>query len=70
MVTLEDIPVTFVLSTLREVLARHIGSSMPLSRIIMSFEGKMLANATTLAGYNIEDGDMLVLSLRDAKKKK
>jgi len=69
-VTLEELPVTFLLSTVRDHVVRHIGSSVPHSRIILSVEGKMLSNATTLAGYNIEDGDMLVLSVRDAKKKK
>ncbi len=69
-VTLEEIPVTFLLSTLRDHLVRHIGSSVSLSRIIFSVEGKMLSNASTLSAFNIEDGDMLVLSLRDVKKKK
>ena len=43
---------------------------MPLSRIMLSFGGKMLTNANTLASYNLEDEDLLVLSVRDAKKKK
>ena len=47
-----------------------MGSGVPLSRIILSFNGKMLTNANKLAFYNIEDEDTLVLSMRDAKKKK
>ena len=69
-VTLQEIPVTHLVSTLRDTVVRHMGSSMPLSRILLHFEGKMLANSNTLALYNIEDEDMLVLSIRDAKKKK
>lgn len=69
-VTLPEIPVTYLVSTLRDQVARTSGSSMPLSRIMLSFNGKMLTNANTLASYNIEDEDLLVLSLRDAKKKK
>ncbi|KAL5490470.1 PRP21 [Sanghuangporus weigelae] len=69
-VTLPEIPVTYLVSTLRDHLARTIGSSMPLSRIMLSFNGKMLTNANTLASYNIEDEDLVVLSLRDAKKRK
>lgn len=47
-----------------------MGSSVPLSRLVLYFDGKMLANANTLALYNIEDEDMLTLHVRDAKKKK
>lgn len=61
---------TFLVSTLRDHLVRHMGSSVPLSRIILSFNGKMLTNANKLASYNIEDEDLLVLSVRDPKKKK
>lgn len=69
-VTLPEIPVTFLVSTLRDHVARHIGSSVPLSRIMLSFNGKMLTNANTLASYNVEDEDLLVLAVRDPKKKK
>jgi len=69
-VTLPEIPVTFLVSTLRDHIIRHIGSSVPLSRIMLSFNGKMLTNANTLASYNLEDEDLLVLGVRDAKKKK
>ena len=49
---------------------RHIESSVPLSRIVLSFNGKMLTNANTLASYNIEDEDLLVMTVREAKKRK
>jgi splicing factor 3A subunit 1 len=69
-VTLPEIPVTFLVSTLRDHIMRHIDSSVPLSRIVLSFNGKMLTNANTLASYNIEDEDLLVMTVREAKKKK
>ena len=69
-VTLPEIPVGFLVSTVRDHLVRQMGSGVPLSRIILSFNGKMLTNANKLAFYNIEDEDTLVLSMRDAKKKK
>ncbi|KAH8117529.1 Pre-mRNA splicing factor PRP21 like protein-domain-containing protein [Phellopilus nigrolimitatus] len=69
-VTLGEVPVTFLVSTLRDHVVRQMGSSVPLSRIMLSFGGKMLTNANTLASYNIEDEDLLVLGVRDAKKKK
>ena len=69
-VTLNEVPVTLLVSTLRDHVVRHINSTVPLSRIMLSLNGKLLTNANTLASYNIEDEDLLVLSLREAKKKK
>ena len=68
-VTLHEIPVTFLVTTLRDHVVRHIGSSVPVSRIMLSFNGKMLRNANTLAFFNVEDEDLIVLSVRDPKKK-
>ena len=70
MVTLPEVPVTFLVSTLRDHIVRHIDGSVPLSRIVLSFNGKMLTNANTLASYNIEDEDLLVMTVREVKKKK
>lgn len=69
-VTVPDIPVTFLVSTLRDHIMRQIGSSVPLSRIMLSYNGKMLTNANSIASYNLEDEDLLTLTVRDVKKKK
>ncbi|KAI5123285.1 hypothetical protein M0805_009306 [Coniferiporia weirii] len=69
-VTLGEVPVTFLVSTLRDHVVRQIESSVPLSRLMLSLNGKMMTNANTLASYNVEDEDMIVLAVRDAKKKK
>lgn len=69
-VTLAEVPVTYTVSTLRETVVRHTGSAVPVGKIVLSFNGTMLTNRNTLASYNIEDEDMLVLTVRDQKKKK
>ncbi len=69
-VTIPEAPVTYLVSTLRDHIIRQMESSVPLSRIILYFNGKMLTNANSLASYNLEDEDMLTLAVRDVKKKK
>ena len=69
MVTIPDQPLNLLVATLRDRILQHTGN-LPVSRIRLAYNGKMLTNANTLASYNIEDEDLVVLSVRDAKKKK
>lgn len=69
-VTLAEIPVTYTVSSLREALVRHTGTALPVGKIVLSYNNTMLTNRNSLASYNIEDEDLLVLSVRDTKKKK
>lgn len=69
-VTVPDISISYLVSTVRDHIMRHIDSTVALSRIILSFNGRMLTNSQTIAVYNLEDEDLLVLTLRDVKKKK
>ena len=69
-VTVPEIPVSYMVSTLRDHIMRQIDSSVAYSRIILSYNGRMLTNSQTIASYNLEDEDLLVLTLRDVKKKK
>lgn len=69
-VTLSEIPVKYFVSTLRDHIVRQTGGSIPSGRIMLSYNGKPLRNSDSLAVYNLEDEDMLTLSVRDAKKKK
>jgi len=66
--TIPDLPVTLLVSTLRDRIVQHTGS-VPVSRIRLSYAGRMLTNQNTIASYNIEDEDLIVLSVRDPKKK-
>ncbi|KAG5645012.1 hypothetical protein DXG03_007289 [Asterophora parasitica] len=68
-VTIPDLPLDLLVSTLRDRILRNIDSSVGASRIRLSYDGKMLTNSSSIASYNLEDEDLLVFSLRDVKKK-
>nr|GAT61226.1 predicted protein [Mycena chlorophos] len=68
-VTIPDLSLNLLVSTLRDRILLHTGSTVGVSRIRLSYQGKMLNNKETIASYNLEDEDLLVLSVRDAKKK-
>lgn len=68
-VTIPDLPLNLLVSTLRERILQHTGSSLPASRLRLSYAGKMLTNSNTIASHNLEDEDLVVLSVRDQKKK-
>jgi len=68
-VTIPDLPLNLLVSTLRDRILLHTDSSVPVSRIRLSYMGKMLNNKDTISVYNLEDEDLLVFSVRDAKKK-
>lgn len=68
-VTIPDLPLTLLVSTLRDRILQHTESSVPASRIRLSYQGKMLTNKESIALSNLEDEDLLVFSVRDPKKK-
>ncbi|CAL1704136.1 unnamed protein product [Somion occarium] len=68
-VTIPDLAVTLFVSTLRDRVLQHTGSALASSKIRFSYGDKVLTNSHTLAVYNLEDEDLLVLSVRDPKKK-
>jgi splicing factor 3A subunit 1 len=67
-ITLADIPLTFLVSTLRDRILQQTGSALGASKIRLSYAGKMLANVNTIASYNLEEDDVLVLSVNTKKK--
>ena len=69
-VTVPELPLTLLVSTLRDRLIQHTGSTIGASKIRFSYAGKMLTNTQTIAVYNLEDEDLIVATLRDEKKKK
>ncbi|KAI0637195.1 Pre-mRNA splicing factor PRP21 like protein-domain-containing protein [Trametes polyzona] len=69
-VTIPDLPLNLLVSTLRDRILQHTGSTVGASKIRLAYEGKMLTNMQTIAVYNLEDEDLIVLSVRDEKKKK
>ncbi|KAF8892613.1 Pre-mRNA splicing factor PRP21 like protein-domain-containing protein [Infundibulicybe gibba] len=68
-VTVPDLPLNLLVSTLRERILQHTGSAFSASRIRLSYLGKMLTNSTSIAEHNLEDEDLVVFSIRDPKKK-
>ncbi|KAH0830505.1 Pre-mRNA splicing factor PRP21 like protein-domain-containing protein [Lanmaoa asiatica] len=69
MVTISDLPLTLLVSTLRERFIQATGSTLPASKMRISYMGKMLTNSSTIASYNLEDEDSVVLSVSAGKKK-
>ena len=68
-VLVPDLPLTLLVSTLRDRILQHTGSSISAGKIRISYEGRMLTNANTIASYNLEDEDTVTVSVRDTKKK-
>ena len=67
--TVPDLPLNLLVSTLRDRILQHTGSGLPTSRMRLSYAGKMLTNMNTIASYNLEDEDMLVLTVSEKKKR-
>lgn len=68
-ITIPDLPVTLLISTLRERIVRHIDSPLAPGKVKLSYSGKPLSNQQTMALYNLEDGDTLVVDVQRVKKK-
>jgi len=68
-VAIPELPLNLLVSTLRDRINAVTGSALSAGRLILSYNGKMLTNRNTIASYNLEDEDLLVLSVRDPKKK-
>ena len=68
-VTIADLPLNLLVSTLRDRIIATTGSALSAGRLILSYNNKMLTNRNTIASYNLEEEDLLVLTVRDQKKK-
>ena len=68
-VAIPELPLNLLVSTLRDRIIATTGSALSAGRLILSYNGKMLTNRNTIASYNLEDEDLLVMSVRDPKKK-
>ncbi|KAM0750422.1 hypothetical protein T439DRAFT_289553 [Meredithblackwellia eburnea MCA 4105] len=66
-ISLEEIPLTLLAGVLRDRVAVKVG--LPIGKQKLTYKGRILANSTTLAALNFEDGDEVVVSIKDAKKK-
>ncbi|KAF8610250.1 hypothetical protein BDV93DRAFT_517404 [Ceratobasidium sp. AG-I] len=69
-VPVPDLPLTLLISTLRDRIQHIVGSTLGANRMRFSYNGKPLTNNQTLASYNLGEADLIVLDVRDQKKKK
>lgn len=68
-IDVEDLPMNFLISTLRDRIAKIIDAPLPIARMKIDFGPKTLSNASTLASVNLDEGDILHMSIRETKKK-
>lgn len=68
MVAIPDLPMNLLVAALRDRIQQHTGT-LPVSRMRLAYAGKMLTNTNTIASYNLEDEDVIVLSVSQPKKK-
>lgn len=68
-VIIPDLPLNLLVSTLRDRILQHTRSSLPTSRMRLAYAGKMLTNANSIASFNLEDEDLLVLSVSEPRRR-
>ncbi len=67
-ISIPDIPVGLFVRDLRDRIAKFIDAPLPIARMKIDFGPKRLANPTSLASVNIDEGDVLVMSIAAQKK--
>ena len=63
-ISIPDLPVNTLFSTLRERIKRVVDADLPISRLRLDYNGKVMTNNATMASVNLDEGDMLVLVVR------
>lgn len=70
LVTIPDLSLDLLVSTLRDRIMKSTNIGIGYSHIRLAHEGKMMSNQASIASYNLEEDDTVVLSVREPKKKK
>ena len=68
-VTVPDLPLNLLVSTLRNRILQHTGSTISASHIWLSYQEKMLTNSSSIMATNLEHEDPLMLSVHNQKKR-
>lgn len=68
-IEIPDMPVTYMVSTLRDRIVKIVDAPLPMSKMQLAYGNLNLKNQATLAATNLDDGDLIVLSMKDAKKR-
>ncbi|TXT07320.1 hypothetical protein VHUM_03490 [Vanrija humicola] len=63
-ITVSDLPVNTLFSTLRERIKRTLDADLPISRLRIDYNGKVMSNGASLASVNLDDGDTVVMGVR------
>ncbi|ORY23136.1 pre-mRNA splicing factor [Naematelia encephala] len=63
-ITVPDLPVNTLFSTIRERIKRVVDADLPVSKIKLDYNGKTMNNGHTMASVNLDDGDVIVMSMR------
>ncbi|WRT66122.1 uncharacterized protein IL334_003075 [Kwoniella shivajii] len=63
-ITIPDLTVKTLFSTIRERIKRIVDADLPISRMRLDYGAKVMNNASTLASVNLDDGDLLTLVLK------
>lgn len=69
LIAIQDVPLTSLVSTLRDRIITQLDSKVPYSRIRLQMGNITLTNSKTLASYNVMDGEEILFELREVKKK-
>lgn len=63
-IDIPDVPVTTLFSTVRDRIKKALDAELPISRMRIEYNGKVMNNQSSLASLNIGEGDMVVMSLK------
>lgn len=62
--SIPDLPVNTPFATLRERIKRALDADLPVSRLRIDYNGKVMSNGASLASVNLDDGDVVVMAVR------
>jgi splicing factor 3A subunit 1 len=68
-IRIEDLPLTTLVSTLKNRIADKVGMPYGKQKLSVSSTGTVMNNSKSLAFYNFEQGSVVVLGLKDKGKK-
>lgn len=63
-VTVPAVPVGTTFGALRDRIKATVDADIPVARLKIDYNGKVMNNSATLASVNLSEGDMVVLSVR------
>ncbi|KAL8286882.1 hypothetical protein RQP46_003888 [Phenoliferia psychrophenolica] len=66
-IAIDQVPLTLLVGGLRDRITMKCG--LPIGKQKLMFKSRILANSTTLASLNFDEGDEITVQIKDAKKK-